>query len=140
MRRLASGPVEVLLILAAALLCLRGQPPPAAPATDCARPAWTLRNIDGDTVVLRIDLGYGVLIDQVCRIRGVDAPEVTGPERDRGLAARDWITKLLPSGEPIVVDDHGRDKYGRRVADLWHKGSNVANLLVEAGHARRSEP
>ena len=62
----------------------------------CERRAATLiRVVDGDTIRVDIDLGADVILkNQAVRLLGIDAPELHGPERPRGLAAKAALEKF----------------------------------------------
>ena len=87
--------------------------------------AKLIRVIDGDTVVLDVDLGYTVRVIVTFRLYGIDAPEVTGENKIAGQASKAALQKILDNAVPdakgnklIYVDSTGRDKYGRWVAKL----------------------
>lgn len=111
-----------------------------------------LRVVDGDTVDVDIDLGFGVwLKNERVRIMGIDTPE--SRTRDKvekrfGLAAKARLKELIggKSG-PILktqIDKKGEDmkgKFGRILGDFdvfdankdaWRKATD---MLVEEGHA-----
>jgi endonuclease YncB( thermonuclease family) len=46
------------------------------------------RIIDGDTFLARVDLGFYIFTTIHVRIRGMNAPEMTGASRQAGAAAR----------------------------------------------------
>ena len=48
--------------------------------------------IDGDTVDLLIDLGFGVHIKERCRLYGIDAPEMPS---EAGKAAKIYLETLI---------------------------------------------
>lgn len=84
-----------------------------------------LRVLDGDT----FDAG-----GERIRIRGVDTPEMRGPERELAQAAKGELERLLKGG--YQLQRTGKDKYGRTVADVIVGGKNVALTLIESGHGR----
>jgi len=106
--------------------------------------------VDGDTVDVDIDLGFGVwLNDERVRIMGIDTPE--SRTRDKveklfGLAAKARLKSLL--GKQCVLKtqiardgEDMRGKFGRVLGDFdvydvvkdsWRP---VTKLLVEEGHA-----
>ena len=58
--------------------------------------------IDGDTIVLDIDLGFGIWrLGQKVRVLGVNAPEMRGAPREAGRIAKaattDWLQKCDPT-------------------------------------------
>lgn len=98
------------------------------------------RVIDGDTVVVDIDLGFDVwLKGESVRLSGIDAPEVRTrdlEEKERGFAAKEFLEGLLPAGskQVLISDSFNRGKYGRIVGDF---AESVTKELVENGHAKR---
>tara|TARA_B100001939_G_scaffold181027_1_gene156001 strand:+ start:1098 stop:1436 length:339 start_codon:yes stop_codon:yes gene_type:complete len=96
-----------------------------------------LRVVDGDTVDVRIDLGFNVW--HKCRVRlvGINAPESRTrnlEEKARGLAAKQWLIDRLEYKE-VEMQSHGTGKYGRVLGELYVEGVNINKLMVEKGHA-----
>ena len=85
-----------------------------------------LRVVDGDTVDVDIDLGFGVtLTNQRVRLAGIDAPETRTrdlAEKAEGLKTKAFVEDILPVGtlQTMVVSnyDDSRGKYGRIIADF----------------------
>jgi len=107
--------------------------------------AKVLKVIDGDTVDVDIDLGFGVwLKDERVRIMGIDTPESRTRdkvEKKFGLAAKARLKELL-GATPILktqVGKGGEDmkgKFGRILGDfLTEDGKKCGELLVKEGHA-----
>ena len=104
-----------------------------------------LKVVDGDTVDVDIDLGFGVwLRDERVRIMGIDTPE--SRTRDKvekvfGLAAKARLKQLLGKSAILKtqVDKSGEDmkgKFGRILGDFsCEDGASVARLLIDEGHA-----
>lgn len=104
-----------------------------------------IKVVDGDTVDVDIDLGFGVCLkDERVRIMGIDTPE--SRTRDKvedlfGEASKARLKELMKDGGKLITteDRHGEDmkgKFGRilgdfRVAD----GRKVTDILIEEGHA-----
>ena len=87
--------------------------------------------IDGDTVDLLIDLGFGVHVQERCRLYGIDAPEMP---TESGKAAKAHLESLIgaATGELFVATrkmtrkpKERTDKYGRYLAVLYDGGGNV---------------
>ena len=102
--------------------------------------------VDGDTVDVDIDLGFGVwLRKQRIRLYGIDTPE--SRTRDKvekvyGLAAKDFLSKMLSTGEmSIKTHKDAKGKCGRILGELFMKTSvgelSVNQSLVENSHAVR---
>ena len=103
------------------------------------------RIVDGDTVDVDIDLGFGVwLKDERVRIMGIDTPESRTRDKEEkkfGLAAKARLKELL-GPTPILktqVGKGGEDmkgKFGRILGDfLTEDGKKCGELLVKEGHA-----
>ena len=106
--------------------------------------------IDGDTVDVDIDLGFGVwLKKERVRIMGIDTPESRTRdkvEKKFGLASKARLKSLLGK-DPVLktqVSKKGEDmkgKFGRILGDFTVYDSNVdawrpvTQILVEEGHA-----
>jgi len=79
------------------------------------------RLIDGDTFVCDIDLGFGIwLVDQHCRLFGVDTPE-KNTETGKAAAdtAREWFTSRQNTAERFSIQVLQKaDKYGRRLVHV----------------------
>ncbi len=89
-----------------------------------------------------MDLGLDVTLRHKFRLRGIDAWEVRGKERPKGLVARDWLREQIPAGSTVYLKTH-KDKvgkFGRFVTDVYIRGDDGAwrdlnKELVELGHA-----
>ena len=99
--------------------------------------------IDGDTIDVLCDLGYGVKMELRLRLVGINTPESrtrNKAEKVMGLAAKSFLKHLLEEADSIEFLSHDRGKYGRVLAELYtikHGArTNVNDLLVKTGHAR----
>ena len=99
------------------------------------------RVVDADTLDLRVDLGFGVLLKERFRLARIDAWEVRGEERPQGLVAKARVEELCPVGSRILIaTEKDKGKYGRYIAEIILLGAddkltNLNDLLVEEGHA-----
>lgn len=97
------------------------------------------RVVDGDTVDLRIDLGFRIEHIVKCRIAGINAPEI---RTDAGLKAAAELARLLVASKPKlkVVSSKpfgGGDKYGRWLASIeLPSGVDVATHMIEMNFAK----
>ena len=103
-----------------------------------------LKSVDGDTVDVDIDLGFGVwLRNERVRIMGIDTPESRTSdkvEKKFGLAAKARLKELL-GATPILktqVGKGGEDmkgKFGRILGDFRAAdGRLVTDIMIEEGH------
>ena len=102
-----------------------------------------VRVVDGDTVDVDIDLGFGVWMrKQRIRMYGIDTPESRTSdkvEKVYGKAATEFLTKWTNAGDlTLKTFKDGKGKYGRILGELWYGGEhNINQLLVDNNHAVR---
>ena len=97
-----------------------------------------LRIVDGDTVDVRMDLGFDVWHKCRVRLMGINAPESRTRDKEekaRGLAAKDWLKDKFNSEEIITLQSHGKGKFGRILGEFFINGLNINQLMVDNGHA-----
>lgn len=107
------------------------------------------RWVDGDTVDLDIDLGFGIVYaNQRVRLFGINAFESRTrdlQEKQKGLAAKDFVQRMAPNGTQVILRSHkdGKGKFGRILGEIiidTPKGQqNLNTLLTIEGHAVRYE-
>ena len=86
------------------------------------------RVIDGDTVDLDIDLGFGITISHRVRLKDIDAAETRTKdleEKAEGIKARLWLEKELSREGEWIIDTYKEDKYGRILGTLYLVGDPV---------------
>jgi len=102
-----------------------------------------VRVVDGDTVDVDIDLGFGVWMrKQRIRMYGIDTPESRTSdkvEKVYGKAASAFLTKWTNAVElTLKTFKDGKGKYGRILGEIWYGGEhNINQLLVDNHHAVR---
>ena len=89
--------------------------------------------VDGDTVVLNVDLGFDTFIQERFRLRGIDVPEV---KTKKGQRAKRFLQRVLRKAEMIIVKTHGKDKFGRYLIDIWADHQYLNQQLLERGLAK----
>lgn len=108
--------------------------------------AKVLRVVDGDTVDVDIDLGFGIWMHKErVRMMGIDTPESRTRdkvEKTFGLASKNRLKELLPVGSITVlkteIDRSGEDKkgkFGRILGDFIIEDKRATDILIEEGHA-----
>lgn len=84
------------------------------------------RVIDGDTVIVDVDLGFAIWTSMRCRLAGINAPELfTGDQKEAGQKAKEFLMQLLPVGSKVFLKSSKFEKYGRALVDLWVWGEDV---------------
>ena len=112
--------------------------------------ATIVKVVDGDTVDVDIDLGFGIVLsDERVRIMGIDTPESRTRdkvEKKFGLAAKARLKQLLGKTCTLKtqINKSGEDmkgKFGRILGDFdvydattdsWRP---VTSVLIDEGHA-----
>ena len=102
------------------------------------------RVVDGDTVDVDIDLGFGIWqMNERVRIMGIDTPESRTRdkiEKKFGLAAKAKLKSLL-GPKPVLqttISKKGEDmkgKFGRVLGDFLVDGKLVTEIMCKTGHA-----
>lgn len=104
-----------------------------------------VRVIDGDTMDVDLDVGFNTTMRKRLRFMGMNAWEIKGEEKGKGLMAKMFLEQLIESADQVVVQTvmDAKGKYGRVLAYVWvlkdNAVLNVNQLLVEEGHARESK-
>lgn len=95
------------------------------------------RVVDGDTVDVDIDLGFGIWMrGQRIRLNGIDAPESRTRnlnEKKWGYAAKEFVCEMIDDAESVVIETQldKTGKYGRILGDIICDGVNVTDLMVK---------
>jgi len=102
--------------------------------------------VDGDTVDVDIDLGFGVwLRDQRIRLYGIDTPESRTrdlTEKLFGFAAKDFVKNYLPVGSKQILKtfigkdgEDMRGKFGRILGDFFiNDGKMLVKTMITEGY------
>jgi|TARA_R110000822_G_scaffold35982_10_gene101390 micrococcal nuclease len=113
-----------------------------------------LRVVDGDTVDIDIDLGFGIWVHKErVRMMGIDTPESRTRdlvEKQFGLASKVRLKELLPVGSIQIlkteIDKSGEDKKGkfgrvlgdflieRKVGGSHEQNVRVTSIMIDEGH------
>lgn len=103
------------------------------------------RVVDGDTVDVDIDLGFGIWMqNERIRLHGVDTPESRTrdlEEKKYGLAAKAYVEKFCDD-EWLVLKTEQYDsagKFGRVLGQIWRTtdfaDKSLNDYLIEKHHA-----
>ena len=100
--------------------------------------------VDGDTVDVDIDLGFGIWIrNERIRMMGIDTPESRTrdlEEKKYGLAAKERITQLLANSKCLITFKDKAGKFGRVLGDFkcydgeFDKESTITEVMIREGH------
>ena len=101
--------------------------------------------VDGDTVDVDIDLGFGVwLRGERVRLYGIDTPESRTRdkvEKRYGLLAKDYLKSRLGKTSTLRTKKDGKGKFGRILGEFIVYDAakdayrSVNQMLVESYHA-----
>lgn len=120
------------LVLIAALVCTR------AAAADY--PATLVRVVDGDTLIVSVEVWPDVMVRATLRVAKINTPESRGAgisacELELGARAKDFTTAFVRAGRiTVAVKQH--DKYGRVLADVLVDDKDLGSALLAADLAR----
>ena len=96
--------------------------------------------VDGDTVDVIIDLGFGLFKKERCRVAGIDSPESRTrdkKEKEYGLQAKAYLKGLLESAEKLYVRTEKDGKYGRMLGWFYCEDftESLNEHMIKAGYA-----
>ena len=95
------------------------------------------RIVDGDTVDVDIDLGFGIILSkQRIRLYGIDTPESRTRDKEEkfyGKLAAKFLKEQCQKGSCITLRTHldKKGKYGRILGEIIIDGVNINQLMVE---------
>ncbi len=91
--------------------------------------AYIERVVDGDTLVVQVDLGFSLWTRQYLRLRGIDCPELDTPE---GKKAKKFVERELETAPYVIISSTKSDKYDRYLADVFYT-KNGNELFLNNG-------
>lgn len=104
--------------------------------------ATVVRVVDGDTLILDIDLGFNVIFkNQSVRLTGVDAPENRSKDlkiKSAGIVAENVVKRFVKEGSNVIVKTllDTKGKYGRILGTIFTKdGTNINKFLIDNNYA-----
>lgn len=108
--------------------------------------AFVTKVYDGDTITVDIDLGLNIVVkEEKIRLHRINAPEVKGKEKSKGIKSRDYLAKLLLE-KPIVLKTikDKKGKFGRYIGEIYLEDlngelKNINDLIVKEGFAKYQE-
>jgi micrococcal nuclease len=106
---------------------------PSVPIDQFVRTAHVVRIVDGDTLELRVDLGFRVEARLLIRVLGLNAPELPTAA---GLQAKVRATNLLTTPVDGVLPTitirsyKDRQSFERWLATVWINDVNMADLMA----------
>jgi endonuclease YncB( thermonuclease family) len=99
--------------------------------------ARVVRVVDGDTLLLEIDVGFRMRSEQKVRLRGINCAESGTLKGDAtaGFVAQQLYAKSPDNGAPAVaVRTYKSEKYGRYLVDLWYlPGESDREQILQNG-------
>ena len=99
---------------------------------------YVTRVVDGDTVDVDVDLGFGMIYKkQRVRMMGIDTPESRTrnlEEKFYGKASKAHLESIIAEGN-IELQSHGKGKFGRILGDFKCNGRTLSKVMIEMHHA-----
>lgn len=99
--------------------------------------------IDGDTIDVRIDLGFDISLKKRVRLNGIDTPESRTTdvhEKKYGLESKNWLKHKLENAQHILIKTElpdSTEKYGRILGTLFinDETESINDQLIKGGYA-----
>ena len=98
--------------------------------------AKIVRWVDGDTLIVDIDLGFRVTRQERLRLARINTPELNSAvpfQVRKAKHARATAKKFAPEGDWVTIKTSKNkiDRYARYIAEVEHNGVNVSDYLLE---------
>jgi micrococcal nuclease len=97
---------------------------------------------DGDTCTVDVDLGLHIWVKgEKVRLNRINAPEVRGSEKEKGIKSRDFLREKILNKEILLETIKDKDeKFGRYLGEIFlptdsKQYININDLLVKEGFA-----
>jgi len=112
--------------------------------------AKVIRVVDGDTVIMKVDVGFHVTVKERFRLSSIDTAEIYRPrnakEKAHGLKAKALVEKYLLGKKVLVKTKKNTGKFGRWIATIYpldKKGEpaleSMSVVLKAAGMEKRKK-
>lgn len=104
--------------------------------------AKVLEVLDGDTIKVDIDLGFGVFLkNQSIRLSKINAPELKGETKDLAEKSKKFLENLILNKNVQIKTEKNKEKYGRWLGTIFvieenYQLLNINNLMVINGYAK----
>ncbi|MFC2138985.1 thermonuclease family protein [Bacteroidota bacterium] len=100
------------------------------------------RWVDGDTVILDIDLGFYVTRQERIRLARINAPELNNKipfQVRKAKHARAVAKKFCPPGSVVFLttSKNKKDMYARYIAEITFNMINISDYLFEQGCVKK---
>ena len=93
-----------------------------------------VRVIDGDSIILDIDLGFGLWIHgESIRLFGVDCPECRSRDKEEkaaGLLAKGFVEEALHVGATYRLQTKEKGKFGRYLGTIYLTDDTSINAAL----------
>ena len=95
--------------------------------------AEIIRWIDGDSVILNVDLGFRLHREDSFRLLGINTPELRGSDRPRGLQAKAYVEAAAPVGSTVLIRTEKAGKYGRWLCTILTENNRelIKDMLAD---------
>jgi micrococcal nuclease len=94
-----------------------------------------VRNYDADTITFNIPNVHPLIGKNISvRVRHVDTPEIKGKlpcEKDAARTAKRLIENIMKNSKRIDLENVGKDKYFRILADVVADGKPLKDILLK---------
>ncbi|OGX08164.1 MAG: hypothetical protein A2Z88_09245 [Omnitrophica WOR_2 bacterium GWA2_47_8] len=97
--------------------------------------AFIEKVVDGDTLRVKVDCGFGIRVRQYLRLRGIDCPELSTLE---GRKARKFVQERLADVPFVIIKTYNSDKYDRYLVDVFYEPSAVSGSTIAHHPERKS--
>ena len=104
--------------------------------------AKVIKWVDGDTLVVEIDLGFYCTREERIRLNRINTSELKSDiafQRRKAKHARMAVKKFCPINSivKIYTKKTSRDMYARYLAEVYYEEKNISDYLLKTGIAKK---
>lgn len=109
-------------------------PEAEAPKVNYTYNATVARVIDGGTVALNVDVGFGVWVhSQIFKLQGINVPDTSGDDKTLAMQWKTRTQDTLAVGTEVTIQSFKiKDKTGGYRAVIWKDGVNLNAEISKA--------
>lgn len=99
--------------------------------------AKVLNIVDGDTIDVKIDIGFALEQTHRLRLLGINTPELHDPDpvvRQRAQDAKTYLKGLI-DGMDVIIYTEKDDDFGRYLAVVYYNNQNINDIMIRDGFA-----
>lgn len=89
--------------------------------------AKLIKFVDGDTIDVKIDIGFNIEITECFRFVRINAPEIRGSETILGNISKNFVMAWFKENTNFIIKTEKDDSFGRYIYDVYSLQNECLN-------------